>query len=160
MSVSVCSCACRYVLTRRWMRNDPDVDVEHLPGTVSNLRCIKQPVCGGSLAFSTLSRRHNLSRLQPRPATLEIHYAVSCCITTLFNQTTIAVPSQATLCCLKLLMSLLCHCRTSAEQHNALVLPRPLPHGPNSNDEPPAFPDDSEHYDPEVAPKPSYKLHT
>jgi hypothetical protein len=27
--------SCRYVLTRRWMRNDPDVDVEHLPGTVS-----------------------------------------------------------------------------------------------------------------------------
>jgi hypothetical protein len=25
----------RYVLARRWMRNDPDVDVEHLPGTVS-----------------------------------------------------------------------------------------------------------------------------
>jgi hypothetical protein len=35
-------------------------------------------------------------------------------------------------------------------QHNALMLPLPLPAGPNSNDEPPAFPDDSEHYDPEV----------
>ncbi|WIA23046.1 hypothetical protein OEZ86_009961 [Tetradesmus obliquus] len=64
-----------YVLTRRWMRNDPDVDVEHLPGT-----------------------------------------------------------------------------------HNALVLPRPLPHDDNINDDPPAFPDDSEHYDPEEAVK-SLKQH-